>query len=424
MVRRRGPRLTAAQKAELWRRWRQGESLNAIGRALGRIPKMVHYIVAGAGGIPPVSRQRARQALTLSEREAISRGVARGVSLRQISRELGRVPSTVSREVQRHGGRRRYRAAAADRRAWACGRRPKRCRLALHPALRDAVAAKLALEWAPQQIAGWLRQAYPTDPTMRVSHETIYLSLFVQSRGVLKKALMAHLRQRRIYRRPKVAAAHPGGHIVDAVSKPMIAVSHPPQRAISFQDTSYGRLSYSRPKSGDIAVLSPHPPVIGPHAQADRAVVIIGFTDRGSLDFAASVVGQNFRSRRVAGRLLIRHPQDTEGRTPPVETGVGLPPAGPRGERLLQVQVDHWRPASRSALEGTGSRSRDRVQHPEPDDRAWSAGLVRHRTVTIAGPRKIHCSRVHAPTPSRAHGTTSVVTGRRNLAEWSDSTVR
>ena len=218
MVRRRGPRLTAAQKAELWRRWRQGESLNAIGRALGRIPKMVHYIVAGAGGIPPVSRQRARQALTLSEREAISRGVARGVSLRQISRELGRVPSTVSREVRRHGGRRRYRAAAADRRAWACGRRPKRCRLALHPALRDAVAAKLALEWAPQQIAGWLRQAYPTDPTMRVSHETIYLSLFVQSRGVLKKALMAHLRQRRIYRRPKVAAAHPGGHIVDAVS--------------------------------------------------------------------------------------------------------------------------------------------------------------------------------------------------------------
>ena len=218
MVRRRGPRLTAAQKAELWRRWRQGESLNAIGRALGRIPKMVHYIVAGAGDIPPVSRQRARQALTLSEREAISRGVARGVSLRQISRELGRVPSTVSREVRRHGGRRRYRAAAADRRAWACGRRPKRCRLALHPALRDAVAAKLALEWAPQQIAGWLRQAYPTDPTMRVSHETIYLSLFVQSRGVLKKALMAHLRQRRIYRRPKVAAAHPGGHIVDAVS--------------------------------------------------------------------------------------------------------------------------------------------------------------------------------------------------------------
>ena len=179
---------------------------------------MVHYIVAGAGGIPPVPRQRAPQALTLSEREVISRGVARGSSLRQISRDLGRAPSTVSREVRRHGGPRRYRAAAADRRAWARGRRPKRCRLATYPALRDAVATKLALEWAPQQIAGWLREAYPDDPTMHVSHETIYLSLFVQSRGVLKKALMAHLRQRRTYRRPKVAAAHPGGHIVDAVS--------------------------------------------------------------------------------------------------------------------------------------------------------------------------------------------------------------
>ena len=125
MVRRRGPRLTAAQKAELWRRWRQGESLNASGRALGRIPKRVRYIVAGAGGVPPVPRRRAGQALTLSEREVISRGVARGLSLRQISRDLGRAPSTVSREVRRHGGPRRYRAAAADRRAWARGRPPE-----------------------------------------------------------------------------------------------------------------------------------------------------------------------------------------------------------------------------------------------------------------------------------------------------------
>ena len=199
MVRRRGPRLTAAQKAELWRRWRQGESLNASGRALGRIPKRVRYIVAGAGGVPPVPRRRAGQALTLSEREVISRGVARGLSLRQISRDLGHAPLPVSREVRRHGGPRRYRAAAADRRAWARGRRPKRWRMATHPALRDAVATQRALEWSPQQIAGWLRQAYPDDPTMRVSHETIYLSLFVQSRGVLKKALMTHLRQRRTY---------------------------------------------------------------------------------------------------------------------------------------------------------------------------------------------------------------------------------
>ena len=173
------PRLMATQKAELWRRWQQEESRNAIGRALGRIPKMVRYVVAGAGGIPPVPRQRARHALTLSEREVISRGVARGVSLRAISRDLGRAPSTVSREVRRHGGLRRYRAAAADQRAWARSQRPKRCRLATHSTLRDAVAAKLALEWSPQQIAGWLRQAYPDDPPMHVSHETIYRSLVV-----------------------------------------------------------------------------------------------------------------------------------------------------------------------------------------------------------------------------------------------------
>ena len=105
MVRRRGPRLTAAQKAEVWRRWRHGESLNAIGRALGRIPKMVRYEVARTGGIPPPARQRSRLALTLPEREAISRGLARGTSVRQISRQLRRAPSTVSREVRRHGGR-------------------------------------------------------------------------------------------------------------------------------------------------------------------------------------------------------------------------------------------------------------------------------------------------------------------------------
>ena len=187
MVRRRGPRLTAVQRAELWRRWREGESLNAIGRALGRISKMVHYVVAGAGGIPPVPRQRALRALTLADRETISRGVASGNSLRAISRELRRAPSTVCREVRRHGGRRRYRAADADRSAWRRARRPKRCRLARHPALRDAVATKLALEWSPQQIAGWLRAAYPDDAAMHVSHETIYVSLFVQSRGVLEE---------------------------------------------------------------------------------------------------------------------------------------------------------------------------------------------------------------------------------------------
>ena len=146
------------------------------------------------------------------------RGLAHGRSLRAIGRGLGRAPSTVSREVQRHGGQHRYRAADADRRAWNRTRRPKRCRLATSPALRDVVATQLACEWSPQQIAGWLRQAYPDDPSMHVSHETIYLSLFVQSRGVLKKALLAHLRHRRLYRRPQTQGAHPGGHIVDPIS--------------------------------------------------------------------------------------------------------------------------------------------------------------------------------------------------------------
>src|SRR6516162_2801644 len=212
MVRRRRQRLSAAEKSELWRRWRQGESLQTIGRALGWVTKCMHYVVAGTGGVPPPPRRRSRVALTNAEREEISRGLANGASFRAVSRGLGRAASTVSREVRRHGGRRLYRAAVADTRAWAWSRRPKVCRLATRPALREAVAAKLALEWAPQQIAGWLRHAYPDDPEMHVSHETIYLSLFVQTRGVLKKALVAHLRQRRTYRRPtKVRGAPSGG---------------------------------------------------------------------------------------------------------------------------------------------------------------------------------------------------------------------
>ena len=204
-------RLNGAEKAELWRRWRQGESLQTIGRALGWVTKCMHYVVAGAGSVPPRPRRRSRLALTGAEREEISRGLANGASLRAVSRRLGRTASTVSREVRRHGGRRVYRGAVADTRAWARTRRPKVCRLATRPTLRHAVAAKLALEWAPQHIAGWLRHAYPDDPEMHVSHETICLSLFVQSRGVLKKALAAHLRQRRTYRRPKCAAPRRGG---------------------------------------------------------------------------------------------------------------------------------------------------------------------------------------------------------------------
>jgi len=218
MVQRRRPRLSAAEKAEVWRRWCRGESLSTIGRALTRAAKVVRYEVARTGGIRPPVRHRAPRALTLSEREAISRGLACGTSLRQISRGLGRAPSTVSREVRRAGGRQAYRATAADQQAWARGRRPQRCRLARHPALRRVVATKLAHRWSPQQIAQWLRRAYPADPTMQVSHETIYRSLFVQSRGVLKQALQAQLRRHRTVRRPRTRGPQPGGYIVGAVS--------------------------------------------------------------------------------------------------------------------------------------------------------------------------------------------------------------
>ena len=184
-------RLNGAEKAEVWRRWRQGESLQTIGRALGWVTKCMHYVVAGAGGVPPRPRRRSRWALTGAEREEISRGLANGASLRAVSRGLGRAASTVSREVRRHGGRRAYRAAVADTRAWARTRRPKVCRLATRPALRDAVAAKLALEWAPQQIAGWLRHAYPDDPEMHVMHRARQA---IRDRCLLVCTARCHLR--------------------------------------------------------------------------------------------------------------------------------------------------------------------------------------------------------------------------------------
>ena len=216
----RRARLTWAEKAELWRRWQRGESLSEIGRALRRVPGTVFHIVSARGGVPPRSRRRSRLALTADEREEISRGVARGWSVRRIGRDLGRAASTVSREVRRHGGRRRYRATVADQQAWAWSRRPKACRLATRSALRGMVAAKLARDWSPQQIAGWLRETFPGHAELHVSHETIYLSLFVQSRGVLRRALLAQLRRGHVCRRSRYARAtgQGRGQIVDAVS--------------------------------------------------------------------------------------------------------------------------------------------------------------------------------------------------------------
>jgi IS30 family transposase len=208
------------QRNELWRRWREGESLVAIATALQRGPARIYRIVEAEGGIAPPPRRRSRLALTTTEREEISRGIARGASVRAIARQLRRAPSTISREIQRHGRRPYYRAQRADRRAWARTRRPKRCRLATRPALCRAVAAKLARQWSPQQIVGWLRATFPSDPDMQVSHETIYRSLFVQSRGVLKRELLQQLRRQRPFRHARTAtrAGHHRGRIVDAVS--------------------------------------------------------------------------------------------------------------------------------------------------------------------------------------------------------------
>ena len=214
------PGLSAAQKADLWQRWKQGQSLSEIGRALGKHAGSIHGVLSSNGGFIPPVRKRSRWALTLAEREEISRGLATDASIRQIAATLGRAPSTVSREIRRHGGAHMYRAAEADTQAWTHSRRPKPCRLATSPPLQQIVASKLALEWSPEQVAGWLKLEFPDQDTMRVSHETIYRSLFIQARGVLKKELIGHLRSRRKMRRVKHASTtgQPRGRIVDGVS--------------------------------------------------------------------------------------------------------------------------------------------------------------------------------------------------------------
>ncbi|MFQ5937820.1 MAG: IS30 family transposase [Acidiferrobacterales bacterium] len=208
------------QKALMWDRWQKGESLNSIARLFNRHHPSIQRILAETGGIRPAPRRRSRLALTLAEREEISRGVAAGRSMRSIATSLGRAPSTISREIRRNGGRRRYRAGKADQAAWDRARRLKTCKLAQNRALARIVARKLQLEWSPAQIAGWLKRSYPDDENYQVSHETIYKSLFIQARGALKKALLQHLRRSRGMRRSRhhtqKTADH--GRITDTVS--------------------------------------------------------------------------------------------------------------------------------------------------------------------------------------------------------------
>ena len=211
---------TTAQRTELWSRWKAGQSLHEIGRAFGKSHVVIHFLLARHGGIAPTARRRSLLALTLAERENISRGIASGSSLRDIAKHLERAVSTVSREVARHGGRPQYRANEADHRAWESALRPKVCLLAIHVKLQEIVASKLILDWSPEQISGWLKNQYSNDESMRVSHETIYRSLFIQARGVLKQELIQHLRSKRRIRRSQQSrvSGHRSGQIVDAIS--------------------------------------------------------------------------------------------------------------------------------------------------------------------------------------------------------------
>jgi IS30 family transposase len=211
---------STAEKTEMWDRWQRGESMRSIGRVFGKPSSSIYFQLSPHGGIRPPPRRRSRLALTLSEREEISRGIVAERSIRSMARLLGRPASTVSREVRRNGGYDRYRAAEADAEAWVRTRRPKQCKLANSPWLRRAVARKLRLNWSPEQIAGWLKRAHPGDGSYQVSHETIYRSLFVQARGVLKKELLGHLRLKRTNLRSKHLSKKGEGHgqIKDMIS--------------------------------------------------------------------------------------------------------------------------------------------------------------------------------------------------------------
>ena len=220
MLRRKRRWYTAAEKSEMWDRWQRGESLNAIARAFETSHSAITKNFGRFGGIRPPDRQRSRLALSLSEREEISRGIVGGLSLRAIALQLNRAPSTISREINRNGGLKRYRATPADKAAWDRAHRPKPCKLAGNLQLRRIIAGKLRHHWSPEQIAGWLKKAYAGNERLQVSHETIYRSLFIQARGVLKRELHQYLRSKRVMRYPKQSSlkGQGKGHITNAVS--------------------------------------------------------------------------------------------------------------------------------------------------------------------------------------------------------------
>jgi len=204
----------------MWDRWRKGESLQQIAQLFDRNHSSIQRILAETGGICPAQRRRSRLALSVAEREEISRAVVAGCSMRSVAASLGRAVSTISREIRRNGGQACYRASQADRAAWDRALRPKACKLVQNRTLAHLVAGKLRLQWSPEQIAGWLRRTYPDDENFQVSHETIYRSLYVQARGALRKELLQHLRRTRAMRRSRHHTQKTDNHgrITDTVS--------------------------------------------------------------------------------------------------------------------------------------------------------------------------------------------------------------
>lgn len=211
---------TESQKALMWAHWRRGDSLQQIAQLFDRNHSSIQRILAQTGGIRPPIRKRSRLALTMAEREEISRSLVAGHSIRLIALQLGRAPSTVSREISRNGGLHHYRASYADQAAWDRACRPKVCKLVQAPQLAQLVAQRLQMQWSPEQIAGWLQRTYPNEPSYHVSHETIYRSLFIQARGALKKELLEHLRRTRAMRRSRHHTQKTDNHgqILDTVS--------------------------------------------------------------------------------------------------------------------------------------------------------------------------------------------------------------
>ncbi len=204
----------------MWQLWSHGQSLSEIGRSIGKHAGSVFCFLQKTGGIKPAPLSRTKSALTILDREEISRGISAHLSIRRIARNLNRVPSTISREIHRNGGLAHYRAIQADKNAWKRAKRPKDCLLSLNAKLKKLVSAKLALKWSPEQISGWLKKSYPLQTTMHISHETIYKTLYIQTRGALKKELLSHLRTRRVMRQSKKfnTKGNARGGIIDATS--------------------------------------------------------------------------------------------------------------------------------------------------------------------------------------------------------------